>query len=184
MADALPPAPEGNPAAAMRKQRTTGATVTIACKLPTGLLVELWDMDPAKAMSVPDGNGGTRFIRPRIPYSEGEERLLIRGSAAERRLETVDEKGRPTPPPALETVASGFGLTFGVDADWAEAWFKQNADYPPVRRGLIFMQKSAASARDQAKDHANLLTGFEALNPHKPAPGIEPDSERHPGLAA
>lgn len=174
-----------SPAAADPKK--SGATCVIACKLPNGLLAELMDTDPDTAMRLPDGVGGTKLIFNRIPYPGNEDgRLLIRGSAAQRRIETANSKGVPVDAPKLETVSNGFGLTFGVDKAWAEAWFKQNERYEPVRRGLIFMQGNAASARDRAKDEV-ARKSIDPLNPLRPAADIEPAKDevrKAAGLAA
>ena len=174
-----------NPAAAARAQTKTGATVTIACKLPCGILAEVWDMDPDKAMTVPDGIGGTKQIHPRLRYSALSEKLLIKGHAAARRMEKGDDKGVPIEElPRLEQVADGFGLTFGVNKDWADLWFEQNRDWPPVREGMIFMATNATSARDQAKDHKGIKTGMEPINPFKPGTDLEPSDDTALGKRA
>jgi hypothetical protein len=170
-------APQGSPAKAAATPKKTGGTVTIACKLPNGVLAEVWDMDPEHAMTVSDGQGGKRTIYQRIPYSAESDKLLIKGNAAERRLETADDRGVPRDGPPLESVVCGFGLTTGVDADWAALWFEQNKQWPPVARGMIFMAGTTASARDQARDHKGIVTKLEPINPLKPAPDIEPEKD-------
>lgn len=173
-----------DPAAAARARTKTGDTVVIACKLPCGILAELWDMDPDKAMTVPDGMGGMKTVRPRLGYSELSERLLIKGNAAARRMERGDDKGVPVEDlPRLEQVSDGFGLTFGVNKEWAELWFAQNAKWEPVKRGLIFMANNAASARAQAKDHSELKS-IDPLNPYKPGVDLEPSDDTALGKRA
>lgn len=174
-----------NPAAAAAARTKTGETVTIACKLPCGILAEVWDMDPDKAMTTPDGSGGMKTIRPRMRYSALSEKLLIKGNAAARRLEKGDDKGVPIEEvPRLEQVSDGFGLTFGVNKEWADLWFEQNKDWPPVREGMIFMQKTAASARDQAKDHKGIKTGLEPINPYRPGVDLAPSDDTALGKRA
>lgn len=146
-------------------------TCTIACKLPNGLWADLIDMDDAHATEV--GRAGEVMkIRPVLG------RVFFRGSAAQRRVERAADDGRISDAEPVSSVSSGFGLTHGVDLDFARAWFEQNKLYPPVAKGLIFMSLKGDSARDQARDQAEIKNGFEPINPAKPAPDVIPD-ERH-----
>jgi hypothetical protein len=160
----------------------TGATVTIACKLPVGLWAELIDMEDAHASSVVH-NGDKIMIRPKLG------RVFLRGVARERRLERADENGRLADHEPLQAVAGGFGLTTGVDADWAAAWFEQNRDYPPVAQGLIFMAVKPEVGRAKALERAELRSGQEPIDPKNPkrdrrnVGAVDPDLERHKALA-
>lgn len=77
----------------------------------------------------------------------------------------------------------GFGLT-QVDAEFWEAWIKQNPTFPAIKNGLITVQSSAAKAIDQARDNQAAKTGVEPINPDKPAKGIEPVPEKELSAAA
>lgn len=66
---------------------------------------------------------------------------------------------------------NGAGITL-VPRTYAEAWFKANAELPPVARGLICMASNEASARSQAAELELEPTGLERLDPDNPAPGI------------
>lgn len=76
------------------------------------------------------------------------------------------------------TIIGGYGLTQGVDKDGFEAWLLAYADLPYVKNELVFAQESAKSAAAQATENAAEKTGLEGLDPKKPAPGIEPDSDQ------
>lgn len=106
-------------------------TVTIACKLPHGLHLDLQ--------------------RPGQP----KERVTINGFTHPRAI-------------------AGFGITEGVSKEFFDEWMRQNKDLEPVKQGLIFAHAQAKSVVDQAKEKVNLKSGLEALDPNKPAPGIEP----------
>lgn len=127
-------------------------TVTVACKLPNGLHADL--MDAASGRPI--------------------KRVTFIGSAAARSLERADDKGNPVDMEPLSIVRGGFGLTHNVPADFWEAWLAQNADYEPVRKGLIFASAKGDSARDQANDQAEIRNGFEPIDPTKPTAGITP----------
>lgn len=133
-----------------------GDTVTVACKLPGGLHAHLLLDDGAKVF------------------------VTFAGSGAERRLQRADDAGRPitVDPDMVGSVRGGFGLTPNVDKAWWDAWLKQNGEYPPVKKGLIFASAQHASAIAKTKDHAEIRNGLEPINPSAPAKGVEPD-DRH-----
>ncbi|WP_046901578.1 hypothetical protein [Gluconobacter oxydans] len=103
----------------------TGNTVTVACKLPNGLVLKV-----------------------------GESKVILAGSNSSR-------------------VIGGYGLT-AIPADlWAE-WQKAHADTPFIKKNIVFMQTTAAKAEAQAGEQSEVKTGFEGLDPDKPAAGITP----------
>jgi hypothetical protein len=69
---------------------------------------------------------------------------------------------------------SGYGMTHNVDADWFADFSATHAEYPPIERGMIFANATPDGARDQAIERTgNVASGFEAVNPDKPGPGLE-----------
>lgn len=106
-------------------------TVTVGCKLPNGLHMDL------------RGTGG-----------ELNRRVTLNGANKSE-------------------VIGGYGITHGVDKEFFEEWKRINADFPPLKKGLIFAHDKPASAAAQAKEQAELKSGFEGMNPDKPAPGVE-----------
>ena len=70
-------------------------------------------------------------------------------------------------------IIGGFGMT-EVNKALFDAWLEKHKDYEPVKQGLIFAQEKPANAQAEAKDKAKLKSGFEGLDPKKPAEGIEP----------
>ena len=136
-------------------------TVTVACRLPHGLYLDV--VDP----SVFDG------IDPKVgviarPVVEGS-RIKINGCAR--------PVGVPLPEDAPQVVG-GFALTPGVPAAFWETWLSQNKDAPFVKQKLIFAHEKAGSAVAEAKEKRGLRSGFEGVNPDKPAPGIERDDKK------
>lgn len=134
---------------------TGSNTVTVACKLPHGLMLEV--VDEAVFRDIHPQNGV--MARP------AGERIRVNGCA------------RPVGVPLPEDVAQvvgGFALTPGVPADFWAAWLKQNKDAPFVKAGMIFAHEKAGSVVSEAKEKREVLSGFEGMNPSKPAPGIEP----------
>jgi hypothetical protein len=125
-------------------------TVTVACKLPHGMHLEV-----------------------RNPAGIVEQRVTIKGA----RLKT-SASGREITAGHETTGDFGqaYGLTPDVPADFWARWARENAAYPPYAKGYIFAQSDIGDARAQARELAELQTGFEPLSPDKAKlpRGIEP----------
>lgn len=106
-------------------------TVTVGCKLPNGLHMDL------------RGDGG-----------ELVKRITLNGANNSE-------------------VIGGYGITHNIDKDAFEEWKLRNADFPPLKKGLIFAYDKPATVASQAKEQAELKSGFEGMDPEKPAPGVE-----------
>ena len=120
--------------------RTSTTTVTVGCKLPNGLIMEL--AEPAAG-------------RQLIPAPIGERHTLNGSNST-----LIDSPfGR---------VAQGthrYGITH-VPKEFAEAWFARHKDFEFVKRGQVFIVKDAAAAASEAKLRENdsaTRTGLEAL---------------------
>jgi len=149
-----PPTPQSR---VQRPPRGDGDTVTVACNLPNGLILELFEMRE-EWEGAP--NGG-RMV-PRSRPKEGAGRFVLKGNAIN--IEAV-LKGQAD----LSTV-NGYALTTGVPKEFWEEWLSQNADQPYVKNHCVFAYgTSEAGTRDKAKEMKGQLSGFEPINPADPA---------------
>jgi hypothetical protein len=130
-------------------------TVTVACKLPHGLVLRVFNMVEAQE---PVMGGGFRKVKV---AQERPERAEIKGWAH-------PQNHAPKAP-----LIGGFALTAGVDKDLWDTWKTQNAESDLVKNGLIFAHEKADSVQDQAKDQRALRSGLERLDPKKLPRGIE-----------
>lgn len=119
-------------------------TVTVACKIPTGLHLD-----------VIDRNGN-------------ERRVTVQGPALPRGF---DLQAALTTPDVLPQIAGGYALT-QVPKDHWEAWEKEHREWPPYKNGMVFATGDSASTRDKSTEQAELKSGFEPMDPDKPAPGV------------
>lgn len=127
----------------------TGATVTIGCKLPWGLVLR--GMRKA-TRSVPVLGGGMReetYFQP-----DGRE-VLIYGNA---RAIGEDPKTR---------IVFGVAMTSGVPKDLWDQWVKDNADMPAVVNGLIFACPTVEDVASEARASRAVLSGLEPLRVDK-----------------
>lgn len=122
-----------------------GAKVSVGCKLPNGLQITL-----EKLTESINADGHT--VKRYVPIGA---KVLLKGTNT-------------------SVIFGGYGITEDIDADWFTQWLKDNADYEPVRLGLIFMQSTPAKAADAAKERVDVLSGFEPMNPDKPGDKLEP----------
>lgn len=81
-------------------------------------------------------------------------------------------------------VVGGFGLTT-VDADEAAYLFAAYDEYAPIKSKAIFTHgtNSVADVAAMGAELEEVKTGFEGLDPDKPAPNLQPENEKQLGRA-
>ncbi|MDE1486081.1 hypothetical protein KKJ17_14855 [Xenorhabdus bovienii] len=62
---------------------------------------------------------------------------------------------------------TGFGLTYGIDAELWKAWLAENKDRDLVTNGLIFAHEQESSAKDEAKEKQKTKSGTERIQPEQ-----------------
>lgn len=146
-------------------QPRSGKTVSVGCKLPGGLILQLYR--PEK-VAEPVMGGGTRDVTRQMPVGR---QVRVYGTAKNPNPE-IDH-------PCL--VVGGYAITNGVDEDFIREWMKQNAALEVVTNGLIFVREDEQEAKAQAKDQEDFRSGLEPL---ARKPGDEPRvaRQRNPNL--
>lgn len=102
-------------------------TVTVGCRLPTGLILRVFDVN---------GN---------------ENRVELRG-------QNSDMNG------AIYLRPQNCGYTT-VDKEFWDEWVLKNKDYPPFKKGAIFVESTEARAKSKNKEMVKEKTGFEGTKP-------------------
>lgn len=129
----------------------TAEFVTVACKIPNGLLLRLHEMEET---SEPVMGGGSRTVK--VARHVGDA-VRINGNAhpqnAAPRAQIVDG------------VDFGYALTPNVPKAFWDKWLQQNKDHMAVRNGMIFAHESVRSVEAEAREKANLRSGTERLDP-------------------
>lgn len=123
-------------------------TVTVACKVPNGLILRLFDMVDVEE---PVMGGGVRVVKRARPR---DGQVTLNGPAVpygERR-------------PAG---AGGYAYTFGVDAEFFEEWLKQNAETDVVRNELVKHAASRSRLDGVCRDLKDVRSGLEPITPDK-----------------
>lgn len=133
-------------------------TVTVACKLPNGVILRGFNFEMRAEQVM---GGGTRDVKVAV---DGGQRVVINGMATAPNSQRLDMAG------AQVSIVSGFALTHGVDADLWENWLSMNKDSDMVRNGLIFAQGKPLDARSQAREHREQKSGMEPMARLDPRP--------------
>jgi hypothetical protein len=134
-------------------------TVTVACKLPTGLIATI--CEPATIMDAPQG-------KTAIAGAVKQE-ILFAGPGPQRRLESGGSVLGEHP-----LVVGGFGLTPNVPKAFWDEWVEQNKSYGPLKSGFIFAL-GGDGARREALNRRDHKSGFEPIDtPTSKKDGVEP----------
>lgn len=135
-----------------------GSTVTVACKIPMGLVLRVFDMVPEREPVM--GGGFREVTRAR----EFPKRAVINGFSYPQNAA-----------PAC-AIVGGYALTPDVDRELWEKWLEQNKESDMVVNGLIFAHTTTSDATDQSKELEKTRSGLERLDPAAlPRIGVETD---------
>jgi hypothetical protein len=142
-------APEPPPPEASR----SGAKVTVACKLPAGLVIRAHKLCRESEAVM---GGGTRDYDVYRWSGEEKDEAHIFGNA------TPFGKA----PKCL--IIGGYALTPNVDKDIWDNWFEANRNGAMVKNGLIFAYEKPDHAQAEALNRENVLSGMEPIDPDNP----------------
>jgi hypothetical protein len=161
----MPPPPVPTPAIRHSRPVSTGQTVTVACKLPSGVLLRCHQMEK---IAEPQQGGGYRDIMRSRPIPD--KQFAIRGPWSGSAGQAYN-KGNPA---VAELLPGGYALTHGVPKEIWDHWLSENKNTPLVRNRIIFAYPAVATVTEEAHKLRAVKTGLEPLDPDKPA-------ERMPG---
>lgn len=127
----------------------SGATVTVGCKIPNGIVMQL---QQEEEVNLPVLGGGFKSVKENRPHPSAPTYTLF---------------GNKTPighaPRCL--IVGGFAMTPGLPKDFVVKWFDQNKNLDLVKAGLIIFRDTTDEARANAKEHSGLRSGLEAISP-------------------
>lgn len=127
-------------------KRSSSGTMTVACNLPNGFMLQLHQFED---VDLPLLTGG--FKRERHAKPIGEPIKIYGWRAPRGEAPKVPVVGR-------------YALTPNVPADVWEKWVKDNENLDMVKNHCVFAHPTPESTRAAAKEHKNQLSGLEPLN--------------------
>ncbi|CEF53217.1 hypothetical protein [Acetobacter ghanensis] len=131
----------------------TASTVTVICRMPAGLVLDLYDAGELAARA----GASTPVMAPPKPTAS----VRLNGAKADPRYH------------ARDNVLLGMGGRTEVDASFWQAWTAQNPHFLPLVNGLIFAQPRAQDASAELAERGQHRSGLEGLEP-KSLPGVTP----------
>lgn len=138
-----------------------GETVTVACKLPNGLALRVFNMVDKDEHVM---GGGVKTVKV---AQEIADRVILNGWS------------HPQNHGSVHQIEGGFALTPGVDKQFWDKWLEQNKESDVVRNGLVFAHANTNSAASASRERKDVRSGMERLDPAKlPMKGIKTDDTR------
>jgi hypothetical protein len=154
----LPPPPVPHPAVTADDPVRTGETVTVACKLPAGLILRCFEWEKFKE-STRDGLQDSKRAR-----EKPEMRFVVRGTW----VGSAGQAFARNNPAVAELLPGGFALTPGCPKEIWDLWFEQNKESALVKNRVIFAHPEHASVVKSAQDHRAVTSGLEPVHPDNP----------------
>lgn len=130
----------------VKKKDSTGV-VTVACKLPNGLVLRVFNETKENE---PVLGGGSREVKRFVPH---EDSYKINGNA------------KPFGQDVDWQIVAGYGLTPNIPRDFFDKWEEQNASAPYVKNSLVFAYERTDDCVSAAKDNKGNLSGLQPLTP-------------------
>jgi hypothetical protein len=131
-------------------------TVTVACKLPNGLILQL---HAKHSEMVPIFGGG---YKEETIWRRTEEIFVLNGCAV-----AVDQLLQGNMPDHY--TYSGYALTPGVPKKFWEEWLEQNKTTDLIRNKIVFAAGSEREVRAEASEYKDVRSGLEPIDPTNPS---------------
>ena len=129
-------------------------TVTVACKLPHGLILRIFKMHDTNESVM---GGGSRVVKVAHPL---EKTHVIAGFS------------HPQNAAPKAAMTEGFALTPNIDKEFWDIWIAQNADSDMVKNGLIFAHVKPADTNAESREKKDTRSGLERLDTTKLPKGV------------
>lgn len=118
-------------------------TVTVACKLPHGLLLRVFEAREVREA----GTNVTVKQYVELPFQQE-----VQGFSHEQNRAPHCQ------------FTSGYALTFGIDKDLWDKWLEQNKNTDIVKNGLIFAHSDMASVEAEGREKEKVRSCFERID--------------------
>lgn len=131
-------------------------TITVFCRLPSGIVLSLFPEGEAERRAEAE-----KAKRPDLSPMQALKTVTLNGA-----------KHDPRYHPMHNSILGLAGRT-EVDADFWNAWLRQNANAPIVKEQLVFAESSTAKGESRLHELKDSKTGFEG----RPASDYNPDTD-------
>jgi hypothetical protein len=157
----LPPAPAPRPAVRFTRGVNSTDTVTVACKLPHGLILRVFETETYEE---PQRDGGTKTVKRSIERNP-ENRFVVKGVWVASAGQAFNQNNGAV----ADLLPGGFALTDGCPKDLWDLWLEQNKHSALVKNGIIFASPNRSRASDATKERRDVKSGMEPIDRTNPA---------------
>lgn len=145
----------------------TANTVAIACRLPHGFILQA--QEPFEVAEPTQSDPTRKVVRHRFTG----QKIRVVGFAVSR--DPADERER-------QTVVNGYGITPDVPKELWDKFAHDNADWEPLKLGLVAAHTNEARAKGYAREGVAGLSGLEGIKmndlPSEFAGKVKPDEKK------
>jgi len=152
-----PPTPQ--PAVKFSRPVATGDTVTVACKLPNGIILRVFDW---QKYNEPMRDGTIKESKRAIPIAGRQ--FTIRGPW----VATAGQAYNANNGAVGELLPGGFAITEGCPKEVWDGWYEQNKHSNLVQNGIVFAFRDRQSVIDEVKKRSGTMSGLEPLDRANP----------------
>ena len=135
-------------------------TVVVACNLPNGLILQIYDVEVEETV-LPNG----RVIKENVSTLNLEHGQYALNGMVE--FSTLSVAGREVPDYRVikgSAPGTGYALTTGIPRDFWERWLHDNERNPIVLNRHVFAQGTEARAVANAREFKDFKSGFQGLS--------------------
>jgi len=154
-----PPPPNPRPAIKFSRPVATGATVTIACKLPAGIILRVFDW---QTYSEPRRDGTVGEAKRAIPIAN--QQFTVKGPW----IATAGQAYNRNNGAVGELLPGGYAITEGCPKEIWDRWYEQNQRSKLVQNGVIFAYADRQSVVEEVMTRSETLSGLEPLDRANP----------------
>lgn len=149
--------PAISPAPKFQRRATGTDTVIVACSIPNGYVLQVYDIEKQTQY---DRNTGRSFEEN---IATPAERWTLYGSALDYQRLAAGNVPDYRLIKGL-TPNAGYALTPGVPRDFWEKWKSQNERNPVLVNRMVYAHSTEDAAVGQAREYKELRSGLEGLN--------------------
>ena len=165
----VPPPPDPRPAVRYSRPVSTGDTVYVACKLPHGLVLRVFDW---KTYNEPMRDGSYKEAKQAIPIANRQ--FIVRGPW----VATAGQAYNRNNGAVGELLPGGYAITEGCPKEIWEGWHDQNKRSRLVENRIILAHKDRATLIVEVLKMAAIMSGLEPLDRDNPAGRFGPVDRR------
>jgi hypothetical protein len=148
-----------SPAVGFTRGKRSGDTVYVACKIPHGLILRVFEPEVVAELQ---RDGSSKDVKRWIPVPEAQ--FVIQGPWFASAGQAYNKNNGAV----VQLLPGGYAITEGCPKDTWDKWYEQNKGTPLVKNGIIFAHKERQSVVDEARKRAKVESGLEPIDPANP----------------